>query len=136
MFPAKSVLTMPPVPNVGSRLLVVVCAQLTSAVLIRTMIAATTLCMFFISCSKFQSAVLQEQVDHVVQPALIESVNLSEDIEYGSPAGSGESRRDGDRVLTSAQLSRQGCDREGRRILSSRDRYRSRYSGFSRVTAG
>src|SRR6185369_4801995 len=57
-------------------------------------------------------------------------------IEYGSPSGSGQRCRDGDRVLAAAKLSRQGCDREGRRTLPSRHCYRRRYTSFSRVTAG
>src|ERR1041385_3725345 len=105
------------------------------------MIVATTLFMFFVSTpivfNFCKSAVLQEQVGHVAQPALIKSVNLwSENIEYGSPASSGERRRDGDRVLTSTQLPGQGCDREVRRTLSSLYGYRRRYPGFSCVTAG
>src|ERR1051325_9841911 len=58
----------------------------------------------------------------------------SENVEYGSPSGSGEGCRDGDGVLTSTQLSRQGCDRKGRSALPGRHGYRSWYPGFSCVT--
>ena len=59
----------------------------------------------------------------------------SDNVEYGSPSGPRQGRRDGDRVLAPTQLTRQGCDRKGRRALPCSHCYRSRYPGFSCITA-
>ena len=60
----------------------------------------------------------------------------SENVEYGCSPGSRQGRRDGDRVLSSTELARQGCDREGRRTLSGSHSYRRRHPCFPCITAG
>ena len=79
----------------------------------------------------------REQERREALPALGESVTLwSDNVEYGSPSGSCQGRRDGDWVLSTTQLTRQGCDRKRRSALSGRHGYRLRYTRFSRVTTG
>ena len=58
-----------------------------------------------------------------------------EDVKCCRPAGSRESRGDGDGVLASTELTRKGCDGEGLRGLSCGHSYRRRHCRFPGVAA-
>ena len=59
----------------------------------------------------------------------------SEDVKCCGPAGSRESRGDGDRVLASTEIARKGCDGEGLCSLSGRHSYRLRHCSFPSIAA-